>query len=274
MKIVRLIALTMCLPLFVRAEVPPTYGTNYATKAYQGAWDAVLSGAPEQGNNCPVRRLSWDDGALRAAGPWCIDINHVETAPLFGPAVIWTGKAKVERPDGIVGIPDLTNATIHVDVHFKYVVEPSTGTCRDEADITKTAEMVFWFQTELPPRAIATQYAQQTGGNAQRTVNYAFRKKNLWSKALKGEAQIIQLTADMRDWTCLGRNQAARTNQYTCAMSQEEFGRALSAVNLDMGLLVLLPDGSRWLSDSAPAPTPTMCSSSIALKNFAITKGR
>jgi hypothetical protein len=84
--------------------------------------------------------------------------------------------------------------------------------------------------------------------------------------------------------TCLGRNQLdypypeGSAVKYTCALNRKEFKAALSAVNLDMGLLLLLPDRNQnhipleWLNDHFPEGTPGLGKSKFVLKEFVIVK--
>lgn len=202
-------------------------------------------------------------GGLESKGPWFVDGNHWESGLLVGPAAIWTKGAN----RGIPGTPDLLHAKLRVNAEFQY--QPVAG----EANATDGGRLVFWFQSHLP---------KTRPGGPERIVNYAFNR-DLLPDAIAGRMVHLTLTASLDDWTCLGRDQrdvrpyVGSAAKYTCALNSEEFKTALSAVNDDMGLLLLLPEKDRsgnvlrWVDPNKPR-TEALKNSRLVLKEFTIVK--
>ena len=209
----------------------------------------------------PTIKYSWarvlaEKTSLRATkegvlseSPWKIDTNHADYGLLVGPFVIWSQAYMDAWPNEIVqgsGIPgcvDLRSATVRIRVKLKYT--PPSG----EFDIRggghpKSARLLFWFQTYL----------------LGRTVNYAY-DQNLLDDALDGKEIALRLT-DISKWNCLGGNRMfPDVIKYGCVWSERDLQTALSSVNVNMGLVLFLPDnrddGSRisWLNSHKPLRT-------------------
>jgi hypothetical protein len=224
-------------------------------------------------------------------GPWLLDVNHLESALLMGPAAIWTNGQHpngqtVGKPSGIPGEPNLVGAKVLIRVYFEYHPDPN---CPTEFDPRHGGKLVFWFQTKLPRSPHAIKYAQAKGIPKkkwpERIVNYALNR-NLLPDASNEAAPTVSLdlTDDLNQWTCLSRNQLDNREmvgsavKYTCALNAEEYKKALSAVSEDMGLLILLPDHDDrgaplpWVNTSAPERTVGFAESRLILREFKIVK--
>ena len=253
------------------------YGANYAAKKY--TWGAILS-------DFRLGRDSNDN--LISKSPWLIDTNHIDEALLVGPLVIWMQPNVKHGETGIPGCSiDLVSTALQVELKFDYNVDDREFDIRHDA-LPSRARLVFWFQTKIRSSGV--------------TVNYAHRV-NLLNYALTGkEIPPLRLLPDSKQWICLGQNKMFPPHPnnvfYGCAKSNEEFVEALSSVNVDMGLVLLLPvydsAGKRipWLSrcfesSESSESSISKCSecsksclrtpwpskpSQILLKQFTITK--
>lgn len=223
---------------------PECYGTNFAD-AKKYVWAKILA------ERVRLPAASKSGGVLSTAG-WLIDTNHADYALFVGPLVIWSEPYLRRYPNtiaqgsGIPGCPDLRNATIRLRLNFVYHAP------RGEYDIgggghPEGARLLFWFQTEL----------------RDRIVNYAY-DVNLLEDARNGREVPLVLN-NPRKWICLGGNRMfAGVTKYGCTWSETKLLAALSAVNVNMGFILILPDyeggtdGKRlsWLNSVNPLRTP------------------
>ncbi|MCA3441877.1 MAG: hypothetical protein INF52_00655 [Rhodobacter sp.] len=230
------------------------FGQNYAGPEW--AWASVY------GEDC----LKPVPGKVVSKGPWQVDTNHVEYSMLVGPLIIWTngylpGPCKGEKDrKGIPGPLDLSRATLRLGLQITN--EKDGG----ERDFTTSTRLHFFFQTKLPKSEATTSLVRDNiPGHIhmqppldrvpERIAVYVFNYDILTDvlhQSRKGKVVSLKLSSDMRDWTCLGRDATDVTRtppvadtlvsaaKYTCAVSQAEFEKAASAVNVNVGLLSLL----------------------------------
>jgi hypothetical protein len=264
--------------------MPPTaddadyWGTNLAKSSYH--WGRVDGGSITR---TPAGRVS--------QGPWIIDTNHLEGALFAAPAIMWTNGESGGLPDS----PNLVGATITIDCSFDDQHVPGQAEYKDDG------RLVFWFQSRLPhnPPALDYMIAAKINGSyrPERVVNYFFSgtHSNFLPDAVANRGAVsISLSDNLNEWTCLGRNQFDVAFQlqtkgldnkgfrersalkYTCAVNQDEFRKALGAVNLAMGFLLVLPytkyggSGSYWLGGALQ--TPLMGASKLTLREFTIRR--
>ncbi|MFN0191505.1 MAG: hypothetical protein ACKVP5_05950 [Aestuariivirga sp.] len=239
------------------ADNPSASQENPFDKNFAGSewgWGEVY------GNDC----LLFNENRVVSDGPWAIDTNHVEYSMLIGPLVIWTngylpGECKGQR--SIPGPLDLSHATLRLGLQI--INEKDGG----EQDFAKSTRLHFFFQTMLPKsEATASLVRDNIPGHnhmeppydrvPERIAIYVLNSDVLPEILPKsGESSVVELKldSDMRNWTCLGRDAtdvkrpdpkvpdtAVSAAKYTCAVSQSEFETAVSAVNVNVGLLSLL----------------------------------
>lgn len=246
---------SVSVPTSIRGA-PNVYNKNLATEEF--FWGRVLDGV----------RLTMTPDGLESKGAWNLDSNHQESGILVAPAVIWTAG----KMGGLPIAPDLRETQIQLRIKF----EPGS-------DFPVGSRMFFWFQSTLPTEA-------EWSGDPTRTVNYAWHE-DLLASARADRKMVLTLTYRLDDWTCLGRNRRdirrdnkegfiGSASKYTCALNSEEFISAISKVDLDMGVIILLPhvDASGrptdWgTSNGYPGQKfPKMAGAKLVLKEFKIVK--
>lgn len=257
MKVI-IAAIFTCLSLVQPAHSGP-YNVNLANKDVY--WGSVLSD----------NRLPFVAGeGIVSSGPFYIDVNHRESALLIGPLVIWANdhRSNTDKNQVPLGRVDLIGTKVRISVRLDY------SPWKNEFDSRIGGKLVFWFQSKLDRRTVA-------GGNYElpwRGANYVYNQN------LSSDTPVeINITPDLNQWTCLGRNPIdtrpiiGSAAKYTCALNQEEFAQAMSRPG-NMGVMFLLPpkspDGTdlAWLHADTPNLTPTMGNTRFILSEFIIER--
>ena len=261
-------------------SVPSIYNRNLVTNDF--AWCPILA------KSGPTQLI---DGVVASMGPWDIDTNHTEYGLLVGPASVQSAGS---CDGGLQEKPSLVNANIRIHANF---VE---GTGGNSPPLDKIgARLVFFFQTELP-----SEFGNYPGAEANpaRYANYIWNENLLTyaSDHKQKNPKTLKLSNNIADWTCLGRQRrdvkrdksglfSGSASKYSCALSQEEFATAMSAVTRNMGLLIVLPwvdfknkKTSAWVTDEKAGAwyvamklvheQPVLHGSKLELREFKIVK--
>ena len=205
------------------APQPAWYAADFAAEP-GGGWLTYRG----TGTSCEPLVVMTDDSGQRSArsqGPWWLDANH---APLglgylhllaFAYHLDWSEDGRI--PGLGPGKPlDLRNATVVIRWR------PT------ELQLPPEARLNLWFQTQLPAVTPLD----------SKLVNYLFTGQTLQvAGTTEGWRETrLQLTADDRQYACLGSNQF-RTNTYSCEWSPTQ---ALREWNVNLGIVAFFPDAS------------------------------
>lgn len=217
---------------------------------------------------------------IRSRGRWLVDTNHLEFGELLVLAFLRT-QTYIDINHvvgtGVRGCPDLRHASIKIDLTF--APRPIGSQADRNNESVKAAELVFWFQSVI---------GEEMGGKGPRYLNYAYRGQNLLKgqEFASGKFDIPRLPVDLGQWQCLGRNRTdlrpdvGSAQKYSCATNQEEFERALSEVNVNFGLLLLLPKtdemGNRrmWINSVNPLRTGALPKGQLEVRWFSIERAQ
>lgn len=227
------------------------------------------------------------NSVVTSTGPWDIDTNHTEYGLLVGPVSVQSAGS---CDGGLREKPSLADASIQIRATFVEALSQESPPL-DQIG----ARLVFWFQTELP-----SEFGDVPG--PVRYANYIWNENLLTyaSDIKQTKPKTLKLSNNLADWTCLGRQRrdikreqsglfSGSASKYSCALNQEEFATAVSAVTRNMGLLIVLPwvdlktkKARAWASDKKAGPwtvawdlvheQPVLHGSTLVLREFKIVR--
>lgn len=180
---------------------------------------------------------------LSSNGPWFLDGNH-SGGDTYGAgflhliAFAWLDNYLQSHPDDFAAVLKAGGKGIEGDlgacIDLRNAVVNISARSRN-LDLKK-GNLLFWFQA--------------MDSISGKTANYAFTADAIDSHLKNDEWSPVTLNLGMSiaDWTCLGATTTARDNryQYGCAQSEADFAELISRVNMDFGIILLLPRSVDW----------------------------